>query len=308
MVRRRRFSCGLRERYERDLRRAGGGEDAAPLVAGEGAASRFAAPFVLAAPYAAAIARLPSPSCSSLLAVGGFFVPDLLLRQEIKQRREEIFLDLPELISVLALALGAGQSLRRALELAARDCDGPLAVELERALSLARRQQDLSEREALVQVARETGEPTFTRFAELLAAKESPYLDFLRQQARETRAEQARYLERAADRAYLAMHARSRRCWPCSCWCSPTAFSLPCPNHLPSERRNEMMIDAIWIRLLDPAAPGGARRRHRQLGRARGRPRRRRRRGDRAAAAGDHQRRPVDRQLHLRQRRITGRR
>jgi hypothetical protein len=56
-------------------------------------------------------------------------------------------------------------------------------------------------------VAREAGEPTFARFAELLAAKESPYLDFLRQQAREARAEQARYLERAAERAYLAMHA-----------------------------------------------------------------------------------------------------
>jgi hypothetical protein len=58
-----------------------------------------------------------------------------------------------------------------------------------------------------VRVAREAGEPTFARFAELLAAKESPYLEFLRQQAREARAEQNRYLERAADRAYLAMHA-----------------------------------------------------------------------------------------------------
>ena len=48
---------------------------------------------------------------------------------------------------------------------------------------------------------------TFERFCELLAAKESPYLDFLRQQAAQARAEQNRYLERAADRAYLAMHA-----------------------------------------------------------------------------------------------------
>ena len=56
-------------------------------------------------------------------------------------------------------------------------------------------------------MAREAGEPTFARFCELLAAKESPYLDFLRQQASEARAEQNRYLERAADRAYLAMHA-----------------------------------------------------------------------------------------------------
>ena len=40
-----------------------------------------------------------------------------------------------------------------------------------------------------------------------MAAKESPYTDFLRQQASQARAEQNRYLERAADRAYLAMHA-----------------------------------------------------------------------------------------------------
>jgi pilus assembly protein TadC len=142
-----------------------------------------------------------------LLAIGGSFVPDLLLRQQVKQRREAIFLDLPEAIAVLSLSLGAGQSLRQALELAGRDCAGPLGTELERALTLARKERGLSEREALVRVAREAGEPTFTRFCELLAVKESPYLDFLRQQAREARAEQARYLERAADRAYLAMHA-----------------------------------------------------------------------------------------------------
>jgi hypothetical protein len=46
----------------------------------------------------------------------------------------------------------------------------------------------------------------FLRFTELLAAKESPYGEFLRGQAREMRAEQNRYLERAADRAHLAMH------------------------------------------------------------------------------------------------------
>jgi len=142
-----------------------------------------------------------------LLALGGFFVPDLLLRAEVKRRREAIFLDLPEAIAVLALALGAGQSLRRALELAAKDCGGPLGEDLARALTLARRERGLDEREALVRAAREAGEPTFTRFAELLAAKEGPYLDFLRGQAAQARAEQNRYLERAADRAYLAMHA-----------------------------------------------------------------------------------------------------
>jgi Flp pilus assembly protein TadB len=197
---------GWRESYERDLRRAGGEKTLQRFLA-EKALLVFAAPFVVLAPYATATARLPSLALVVLLALGGSFVPDLLLRQQVKQRREAIFLDLPEAISVLSLSLGAGQSLRQALELAGRDCAGPLGTELERALTLARKERGLSEREALVRVAREAGEPTFTRFCELLAVKESPYLDFLRQQAREARAEQGRYLERAADRAYLAMHA-----------------------------------------------------------------------------------------------------
>ena len=32
-------------------------------------------------------------------AVAGFFVPDLMLRSEVKRRREAIFLDLPEIES-----------------------------------------------------------------------------------------------------------------------------------------------------------------------------------------------------------------
>lgn len=197
---------GLRESYARDLRRAGGEKTLRRFLA-EKALLAFAAPFVVLAPYAAATTRMPSLALVVLLAIGGSFVPDLWLRQQVKQRREAIFLDVPEAIAVLSLSLGAGQSLRQALELAGRDCTGPLGHELERALTLARKERGLSEREALVRVAREAGEPTFTRFCELLAVKESPYLDFLRQQAREARAEQARYLERAADRAYLAMHA-----------------------------------------------------------------------------------------------------
>jgi tight adherence protein C len=197
---------GLRASYERDLRRAGGRKTLARFFAHKLLVA-LAAPLVTVLPYAAATARLPSAGVMLLLALAGFFLPDLLLRSEVKRRREAIFLDLPEAIAVLALSLRAGQSLRQALELAARDCPGALGEELTRALSLARRERSLGEREALVRVAREAAEPTFARFSELLAAKESPYLDFLRQQAYEARAEQNRYLERAADRAYLAMHA-----------------------------------------------------------------------------------------------------
>lgn len=198
--------AGILARYERDLRQAGEGKTLGRLF-GEKALLAVAVPLVPLMPYAAASGRLMPGALLLVLAVGGFFVPDLALRTDVKRTREAIFLDLPEAISVMSLALGAGKSLRQALELAAEDCPGPLGRELERALSLARRERYLGERDALVRVARDSGEDTFGRFAELLAAKESPYLEFLRVQAAQARAEQNRYLERAADRAYLAMHA-----------------------------------------------------------------------------------------------------
>jgi tight adherence protein C len=200
------WSEGVRDGYERRLRTAGKDETASLFFAKK-LLLAFAVPFVPLLPYSAATGRLPSAAVVLALAVIGFFLPDLALRSEIKGRREALFLDLPEALAVMTLSLSAGQSLRQALELAARDCEGVLGEELARALSLARRDRVLGEREALATVAGESGEPMFARFAELLAAKESPYAEFLRGQARQMRAEQNRYLERAADRAYLSMHA-----------------------------------------------------------------------------------------------------
>lgn len=192
--------------YEQRLRHAGRAETVAQLMLKK-LLFTVAAPLVPLLPYSVAVRHAPSPVLVVILAVAGFFIPDLVLRSEINTRRQEIFLDLPEAIAVMALALRAGQSLRQALELAGRDCEGPLGEELTRALSLARRDRVLGEREALVEVAKDAGEPTLIRFTELLAAKESPYVDFLREQARQVRGEQNRYLERAADRAYMQMHA-----------------------------------------------------------------------------------------------------
>lgn len=192
--------------YARELRQAGQRKTVGHVVRDKGLLA-ITAPLVVLMPYAAATGRLPSGLVLIGLALAGSFAPDIALREQARRRRESIFLDLPDAVSVLSLALGAGQSLRQALELAARDCAGPLAEELTRALSIARREQAVSERDALVRVAHASGEETFRRFTELLRAKESPYLEFLRTQARAMRSEQNRYLERAADRAYLAMHA-----------------------------------------------------------------------------------------------------
>jgi tight adherence protein C len=196
----------VRDSYERWLRRAGRRETVQALL-GKKLLLAFAVPFVPLLPYAAATQHAPSPAVVLVLALAGFWLPDVVVRSEARQRREALFLDLPEALSVMALALRAGQSLRQALELAARDCEGPLGDELTRALSLARRDRTLTEREALVTIAKDSGEPALLRFAELLGAKESPYVEFLRGQAKELRSEQNRYLERAADRAYMAMHA-----------------------------------------------------------------------------------------------------
>lgn len=190
--------------YETQLRRSGRKEALGQFLLKK-LLLMFAVPFVPLLPYSVAVQHAPSLPVVLLLALAGFFLPDLAIRSEIRQRREALFLDLPEAVSVMALSLRAGQSLRQALELASRDCEGPLGEELARALSLARRDRTLDEREALVVIARDTGEPALLRFTELLAAKESPYGDFLRAQAREMRSEQNRYLERAADRAYQKM-------------------------------------------------------------------------------------------------------
>ena len=196
----------LLARYEQDLRRAGEGKTLRRFLF-EKLLLAAAVPLIPLLPYLAATGHTPSVVFLLVLAVGGFFAPDLALRADVRRGREAIFLDLPEAISIMSLALGAGKSLRGALELAAKDSPGPLGKEISRALSLSRRERYLSEREALVRTARDAGEETFIRFTELLAAKESPYLEFLRAQAASSRAEQNRYLERAADRAYLAMHA-----------------------------------------------------------------------------------------------------
>jgi tight adherence protein C len=192
--------------YQQQLRLAGEGKTLRRFLF-EKLAAAIAVALIPTVPYLALTERPPSPVLVLLLAATGFFVPDLALREEIKRRRERLFLELPDALSMMVLSLGAGQSLRQALELAARDCRGPLGTEIARALTLARRERTLDEREALVQVARELGEPNFARFAELLATKESPYLEFLRAHAAQARSEQGRLLEQAADRAYLAMHA-----------------------------------------------------------------------------------------------------
>ena len=191
--------------YRRALRAAGRPEPLAEFWR-EKALCALAGPTLPLLPWAALSGRLPATALVLALALAGFLVPDLRLRAQARRRRERLFLALPDALSLLALALASGQSLPQALALAARETRGPLGAELAAAATLARRERDLDERAALLRVAEECQEPHLRRFAELLAVKESPYAGFLHGQAAELRAEQRRYLDQAAERAYLAMH------------------------------------------------------------------------------------------------------
>jgi len=204
-----RLPAGLAARLERTsalLALAGEGKTLRRFVADKLFAA-LALPAIPLLPVAALSGRPPSLLLAAPLALAGFFVPDLSLRRALRRRRERVLLELPDALSMLALALAAGRSLHQALALAARETGGPLGSDIASALSRARRDPSLGERGALLEVAAAGGEPNFLRFAELLAGKESPYLDFLRSQAAQARAEQNRVLEQAAERAYLAMHA-----------------------------------------------------------------------------------------------------
>jgi len=198
--------AGWLERTRSALALAGEGKTLRRFLVDKLAAA-VCVPAIPLLPLAALSGRPPSLLLVAPLALAGSFVPDLALARGLRRRRERILLDLPDALSMLALALAAGRSLHQALALAARESGGPLGSDIGAALSLARRDPAHDERSALVRVARASGEPNFARFAELLARKESPYVDFLRTQAAQARGEQNRLLELAADRAYLAMHA-----------------------------------------------------------------------------------------------------
>ena len=156
--------------------------------------------------------RLPSAAVLLLLAVAGFFAPTSCCGRRSSDGAGRSSSTCPRRSRSSRSRFEPASRSGRRSKLAARDCPGPLGEELTRALSLAPRERSLGEREALVRVAREAGEPTFARFAELLAAKESPYLDFLQQQAREAR--RAEPLPGARRRPRLPRHARAGRAAP----------------------------------------------------------------------------------------------
>jgi len=66
------------------------------------------------------------------LGVVGFAAPDWYLAQKFEQRRARIVMELPTLLSMLAIAVSAGGSIEEAVARVADSSDGTLASELQR--------------------------------------------------------------------------------------------------------------------------------------------------------------------------------
>jgi tight adherence protein C len=136
------------------------------------------------------------------LPLAGFFAPDLWLRRDARLRGAAMAAELPDLLDLLRVALGAGLSLDRALAEVARRARGPLArewrtaaVEMELGVPRERALAALAARcpcDGIVPLVRalERGARHGTPLAEALAA-----------QAQEARAAQARHVAERAARA-----------------------------------------------------------------------------------------------------------
>jgi tight adherence protein C len=131
-----------------------------------------------------------------VLVTLGFFLPDLALRSQAKERQEEIERRLPDFLDVLAVTVSAGLDFRTALDRVADAFEGPLSEEIRTALQ----QMMLGEsrREALDGLDRRNRSESLSEFvtalqqAQDLGAPLTGALDAIAADIRRSYAQQAR--------------------------------------------------------------------------------------------------------------------
>ena len=170
------------------LRRLGRGPDADPERA-----RRVGAALTVAACAAAAFPVAAAPA--GLLA---WALPAVLARRDHRRRLAAIAADLPDVVDLLVLAVGAGLTVRLAVQAVARRSPGPLGAELGRAVEEA----DLGRRlaDALDDLPGRAGEATRPVVAALIASERygAPLAASLERLAHEVRADRRRRAEEAA--------------------------------------------------------------------------------------------------------------
>lgn len=139
-------------------------------------------------------------------ALGGVLAVDAELGRAVRRREAALVAEFPAVAELLALAVGAGESPRNALERVTRTAGGALAAELRRALADTRAGMPLVT--ALDGIARRTAVPSLVRFVDGLSIaveRGTPLADVLRAQAADVREASKQALLEAGGRKEIAM-------------------------------------------------------------------------------------------------------
>lgn len=158
-----------------------------------------------AAAVFAAVLLPMGPLLSSLAGFAGWFAPRLVAFRGEKARRVALANDLPEVVDLLTLALGAGLNVPLAVSAVGRGGTGPLAGEMALASEATRRGQRLAD--ALDDLTLRCGEPVRPLMS-LLASGERygvPLGESLDRLAVDVRAARRRQAEEVARRLPVKM-------------------------------------------------------------------------------------------------------
>jgi tight adherence protein C len=123
-----------------------------------------------------------------LLAGGGFGLPDLVLARRAKDRRQNIDLELPDLLDQMVVSVEAGLGFEAAMSRVAKSNDGALAHELSRVLQDVR--FGMARREAFQKLLSRADSGDLKQFVNAITQAERlgmPLADVLRVQADEMR-------------------------------------------------------------------------------------------------------------------------
>lgn len=138
------------------------------------------------------------PPAALPAAVAGWALPGWLRRREQQRRHRDLAADLPDVVDLLVLAVGAGGSVHQALSWVAQRTPGPLGAEMAACLAQTGRGRRLAD--ALEDLPSRAGEQVRPLVAALVATDRygSPLGPGLERLAREVRADRRRAAEEAA--------------------------------------------------------------------------------------------------------------
>jgi tight adherence protein C len=151
--------------------------------------------------YIAGSPSVATVAAAVLLAVIGFFGPDIVLRRKAAQRQTEIRRSLADTIDQMVIAVKAGLGLDAAIARVARSTDGPLADELSRAVQDTR--AGVPRAAALQALAARTEVPELRHVIVALVQAERlgvPVAQTLQVQAGELRVRRRQYAEEQAQK------------------------------------------------------------------------------------------------------------